>query len=87
MYGNFNLKDMTLEFINELLIKQGENPVLLDECVLNIRKGRGLIYSLSGDTDYVSRVLEICYDDNHDIIWKGWVKTKQELENVVLEKL
>ena len=81
------LKDMTLEFINELLIKQEENPVLLDDCVLNIRKGRGLIYSLSGDTDYVPRILEICYDDNHDIVWKCWIKTKQELEKVILESL
>jgi len=79
---------MTHEYINELLEQQGESPVLLDGCVLNIRKGRSIIYSLSGDTDYEQRELEICYADNHsDVIWKGVVKTKQELEKVVLENL
>lgn len=79
---------MTHEYINELLERQGETPVLLDGCVLNIIEGRSIIYSLWGDTDYGQRELEICYADNHsDVIWKGVVKTKQELEKVVLENL
>lgn len=79
---------MTHEFINELLERQGESPVLLDDCVLNITYDRSVIYSLWGDTDYEKRELEICYADNHsDVIWKGVVKTKQELEKVVLENL
>lgn len=79
---------MTHECINELLERQGESPVLLDGCVLNITNGRSVIYSLRGDTDYEQRELEICYADNHsDVIWKGVVKTKQELEKVVLENL
>ena len=79
---------MTHEYINELLEREGESPVLLEGCVLNITKGRSVIYSLWGDTDYEQRELEICYADNHsDVIWKGVVKTKQELEKVVLENL
>lgn len=79
---------MTHEFINELLEREGESPVLLDDCVLNISNGRSVIYSLWGDTDYEQRELEICYADNHsDVIWKGMVKTKQYLEKVVLENL
>ena len=79
---------MTHEYIYELLERQGENPVLLDGCVLNITDGRSIIYTLCGDTDYEQRELEICYADNHsDVIWKGVVKTKQELEKVVLENL
>jgi hypothetical protein len=79
---------MTHEYINELLERQGENPVLLDVCVLNITDGRSMIYTLWGDTDYEQRELEICYADNHsDVIWKGIVKTKQDLEKVVLENL
>jgi hypothetical protein len=79
---------MTHEFINELLERQGESPVLLEGCVLNITNGRSVIYSLCGDTDYEQLELEIFYADNHsDVIWKGVVKTKQELEKVVLENL
>jgi hypothetical protein len=79
---------MTHEYIIELLEKQGENPVLLDGCVLNITDGRSLIYTLSGDTDYNQKELEICYADNHnDVIWKGCVNTKQILEIVVLDNL
>ena len=79
---------MTHEFINELLEREGESPVLLEGCVLNITDGRSIIYLLCGDTDYEQRELEICYADNHsDVIWKGVVKTKQDLENVVLENL
>ena len=79
---------MTHEYINELLEQQGENPVLLDGCVLNITDGRSIIYRLWGDTDYEQRKLEIYYADKHsDVIWKGVVKTKQELEKVVLENL
>ncbi len=79
---------MTHEYIYELLEQQGENPVLLDGCVLNITNDRSMIYTLYGDTDYEQRELEICYADNHsDVIWKGIVKTKQDLEKVVLENL
>lgn len=79
---------MTYEYINELLQQQGENPVLLEGCVLNITDGRSIIYSLWGDTDYEQRELEICYADNHsDVIWKGVVKTKQELEFKILESI
>ena len=79
---------MSHEFINELLEQQGESPVLLEGCVLNITNGRSVIYILWGDTDYEKRELEICYADNHrDVIWKGVVKTKQELEKAVLENL
>lgn len=79
---------MTHEFINELLEREGECPVLLEECVLNITNCRSVIYSLWGDIDYEQKELEICYADNHsDVIWKGVVKTKQELEKVVLENL
>ncbi len=79
---------MTHEYINELLERECETPVLLEGCVLNIADGRIVIYSLWGDTDYEQRELEICYADNHsDVIWKGVVKTKQELEKVVLENL
>lgn len=79
---------MTHEFINELLEREGESPVLLDDCVLNISNDRSTIYSLWGDTDYEQREFEICYADNHsDVIWKGMVKTKQDLEKVVLENL
>lgn len=79
---------MTHEFINELLEREGESPVLLEGCVLNITNGRSVIYVLWGDTDYEQRELEIFYADNHsDVIWKGVVKTKQELEKVVLENL
>lgn len=77
---------MTHEYINEILEREGESPVLLEGCVLNITNGRSIIYSLWGD--YEQRELEICYADNHsDVIWKGVVKTKQELEKVVLENL
>jgi hypothetical protein len=79
---------MTHEFINELLEREGESTVLLDGYVLNITNDRSVIYLLWGDTDYEQRELEICYADNHsDVIWKGVVKTKQELEKVVLENL
>ena len=79
---------MTHEFIIELLEREGESPVLLEGCVLNITNCRSVIYSLWGDIDYEQRELEICYADNHsDVIWKGVVKTKQELEKVVLENL
>ena len=79
---------MTHEFINELLEREGESPVLLEGCILNITNDRSVIYSILGDTDYEQRELEICYADNHsDVIWKGVVKTKQELEKVVLENL
>ena len=79
---------MTHEYINELLEREGGSPVLLEDCVLNITNGRSVIYLLWGDTDYEQRELEICYADNHsDVIWKGIVKTKQELEKVVLENL
>ena len=79
---------MTYEFINQLLELEGESPILLEGCVLNITNGRSVIYSLWGDIDYEQRELEICYADNHsDVIWKGVVKTKQELEKVVLENL
>lgn len=56
--------------------------------MLNITSGRSIIYSLWGDTDYKQRELEICYADNHsDVIWKGKVKTKKELEKIILENL
>jgi len=79
---------MTHEFIYELLERENESPVLLEDCVLNIKQNRSVIYSLWGDTDYEQREIEICYADNHsDVIWKGVVKTKLELENVILENL
>ena len=79
---------MTHKFINELLERQGENSVLLEDCVLNITNNRSVIYTLYGDTDYEQRELEICYANNHsDIIWKGNVKTEHELEEIILEKL
>jgi len=79
---------MTHEYIIELLEQRGENPVLLNDCVLNITKDRSIIYSLWGDTDYKQRELEICYADNHsDVIWKGVVKTKQELERLLDQSL
>jgi len=79
---------MTHEYINELPEREGESPVLLEGCVLNITNDRSVIYTLWGDTDYEQRELEICYADNHsDVIWKGMVETKQELEKVVLENL
>ena len=79
---------MTHKYINEILEREGENPVLLDGCVLNITNERSVIYTLCGETDYEQRELEICYADNHsDILWRGDIKTKQELEKVVLENL
>ena len=75
---------MNHEYIKEILEREGESPVLLEDCVINITNGRSIIYTLRGDTDYRQRELEICYADNHnDVIWKGLVKTKQELENIV----
>jgi len=79
---------MTHEYINELLERENENPVLLDKCVLNITDNRSVLYILSGETDYDERELEICYSDNHsDVIWKGIVKTELDLEKIVLENL
>lgn len=81
-------EQLTYNFINELLEREGEIPVLLESCVLNITNNRSLIYTLDGDDDYEERELEICYADNHsDVIYKGIVKTKYELERVVLENL
>jgi len=79
---------MTHEYINKLLEREGEDPILLDTCVLNITDDRSVIYVLCGETDYKQRDLEICYADNHsDVIWKGNIKTKQELKKVILENL
>lgn len=78
---------MTHQFIYELLEKENESPVLLEDCVLNIRQGRSIIYLLWGDTDYQQRELEICYADNHDLIWEGTIKTNEDLENEILKTI
>ena len=77
---------MTHKFINDFLEENGQCPVLLEDCVLNITDTRSVLYILSGDYKQVE--LEICYADNHsDVIWNGVIKTKQRLKKVVLENL
>lgn len=79
---------MTHEFIDKILKREAESPIILDSCVLNIRKGRSVLYSLVGETDYIIRELEICYSDKHDdVIFKGNISTEQELERIILESL
>jgi len=79
---------MTHEFINKILEREGEIPVILDNCVLNIRSKRSTIYLLWGDTDFNQRAIEICYADNHsEIIYGGKVNSEQELEKIILDSL
>jgi len=79
---------MTHEFICKILETAEESPILLDNCVLNIREDRSTIYVLWGDTDYEIRKLEICYADNHsDVIFRGDVKTDDELGKIILDNL
>lgn len=79
---------MTHQYIKEVLESKDEFPILLDDCVLNIRKNRNIIYSLFGETDYIVREIEICYADNpNDIIFKGEVKTQEDLKGFILDTL
>ena len=72
---------MTHKYINELLELNGESPVLLEDCVLNIRDGRSIIYTLFDEH------LEICYADKHtDVIWEG-NGTDEEFEEIILKNL
>ena len=78
---------MTLEFINNLLERENESPVILSDCVLNTTDDRCIIYLIYGETDFTERNLEICYADNHEDIYKGVVKNEVELENIILKYL
>jgi len=81
-------KEITHEYINKILQELEADPIILTDCVINLKKGRSVIYLLSGDTDYQQKELEICYADKHsDIIYKGIVKTREELHKIVLENL
>ena len=77
---------MTHKYIEEFLESKDQLPILLENCVLNITSGRHIIYQIYNENDY--QQLEICYVDNHsDIIWKSVIKTKQELDEIILKTL
>lgn len=75
---------MTLEFIFNVLEREGEGPILLTGCVLIIRERcqKDLIYSLQGD------FMEICDAGNHnDIVYQDYVNSEEEIEKIILNSL
>lgn len=81
---------MTNKFIHDILEREGENPVLLTDCVLTIsgKRERQLIIGIYGETDFKVKYLDICYADNHEnIIDEFPVITEHEIELLILNHL
>ena len=80
---------MTHKFIEKILEREGENPVLLNDCVLTMsdKRNRQLIFCLSGENDYVVRELEVIYADNHNRVSINDVSIEQDVEKYVLNAL
>ena len=75
---------MTLEFICNILEREGEDPILLRGCVLILREKeqKDLIYSLQDD------FMEICDAGKHnDMIYQGYINSEEEIEKIILNSL
>lgn len=80
---------MTLTFIRKILEREGESPMVLNNCVMTMsnKRKRQLIFSLSPDKEHIIRELDVIYADNHNRVLRKDVSVEQDVEEIIMNAI